>query len=209
MNGRETLMKNGELNADRLWETFVRIPAFLSWERYVGLLQTELVPLVYAMKEAGVDWWSFLVHGSVSGVPTDDDGFYWHIRFEIKPEIPEETFIAFLPDVCLWTRRFEAGNERWGAADPEMFAFENAGWYLLWCLSEFSAGFAVCHKMEGLVDPDAIAQFLHFADNQLQTTILGLHMLRFEEIARTVGLLEQGAYGPKDDLGSDLKPWGW
>ena len=200
------------LDVKRLWETFVRVPRFYHWEHYMAMVQTQLTPLVLEFRDMGIGWWCFLCHDRNSGVPTDEEGMFWHIRFEILNGFDEERVIGGLPEVCEMTRRVEGvgvGSQNWGEADYEDFAWRDAGWHLLRRLSEWAVLFGLAHSHERPIGSGSMAQFLHYLDNMLQTPALRLHMLRHLDWERATDKERTDVYGPPDNLGGDLLPENW
>ena len=101
----------------RMVETFIRIDVradlVATWQRYLNLLRLVVAPLIRElMRDRLIDWYSFLVHGRQSGVPTteEDDGVYIHLGMALAPGIDVASLLDRLPASCVMTRPMPMPN---------------------------------------------------------------------------------------------------
>lgn len=95
----------------RMWETLVKLqiePGRTLPDSVFNILRTKISPLISNINGL-IDWYCFLVHGKVSGVPTteNDNNGYFHIRVSLKQNAKPGDFLESLPTYCLMTRKVE------------------------------------------------------------------------------------------------------
>src|SRR5262249_35060443 len=81
------------------------------WPQYLELLRREVAWLISDLKtKQMLGWYSFLLHGRSSGVPTtpDDQLVYVHLRLESL--VPVGDLIRPLPGYCAITRHMHRRN---------------------------------------------------------------------------------------------------
>ncbi len=166
-------------NLNSAIETFIPIPtsndapAIAVWQNYLLLLRSHVAPLVRGLTKDGViNWYSFLVHGRQSGVPTsaDDDGFYIHLRMTLADSISENELISKIPNYCLMTRRMEVTNPHSLDTVDINFLTDSRveiGWKILGESSEWVLQLLDSHDPQKQIPPQNVAQFLHYLGNQL------------------------------------------
>jgi len=150
---------------DRMWETFIRIPA---GENPINMIRSKVGPLVSRLRdERIIEWYHFLVHDRRSGVPTskDDASLYFHIRFEFGGTDPSKV----LPDYCVMTRktgRIESIN----GIDKSLLKEERIeeAWRVIGEQSEWVMNMLDIHKEHVDIPLKQIRQFLHYYFNMLQ-----------------------------------------
>ena len=99
-------------NLERMWETFIKLPANLTFEVHFDIIRKQIHPLVSKLKNDGIiNWYCFLVHGKDSGVPTtpEDTNLYYHIRFGLIEDID---LTPLLPNFCVMTRKLDSSFVR-------------------------------------------------------------------------------------------------
>lgn len=174
-----------ELDIARVVETFIATSLADShgldaWQTYLRQLQFVVAPLVADLRaREQIRWFSFLLHGQESGVPTSSDDYqaYIHLRFEVAPEINIERLIHELPTECIFTRRMALPDlGTMGVADVEAFVNGDAlvAWELLGKCSEWSLDVVMGHRRDTPVPPQNVAQLVHYMGNQLQLRMAGI-----------------------------------
>ena len=173
---------------DRIVETFVPIAinpdatAIQVWQDYLDLLRTQVSPLVRQLADSGtVEWYSFLVHGRQSGVPTDesDQGYYVHLRLELADGVQEHDLASQLPPFCKMTRKMPVPQrDRLNNNDVQAFKEQNVewGWHVLGEGSEWILRMLESHDPNVRIPPQNVAQLLHYVGNSLLTRTVGIPM---------------------------------
>ena len=102
-------MQRPKLN--QMYETFIKIGLLsdVTPQDIFQIIKTKVHLAVEHLKKCEVDWYCFLIHGRISGVPTaiDDDNAYFHIRFSLSKEGDSERALESLPDFSLMTRKIQ------------------------------------------------------------------------------------------------------
>ncbi len=97
-----------------MYETFIQIGLLsnVTPEDIFQIIKTKVYLTVEQLKKSEVDWYCFLIHGRISGVPTkiDDDNAYFHIRFSLSKESDREKALKSLPDFCVMTRKIQPSD---------------------------------------------------------------------------------------------------
>lgn len=175
-------------NLNSVIETFIQIelsddvPAIAIWQNYLALLRSHVAPLVRSLlKEGIINWYSFLVHGRQSGVPTSeaDDGKYLHLRMALTNPAAEDELVRRLPDYCVMTRKMEVPNlASLDAIDISFLADSRVelGWKILGESSEWVLQLLDSHDPQKSVPPQNVAQFLHYLGNQLFVRVVQIPM---------------------------------
>ena len=175
-------------NLNSVIETFIQIdlsddvPAIAIWQRYLGLLRSHVAPLVRNFLEEGViSWYSFLVHGRESGVPTSevDNGMYLHLRMALRNPTAENELLRRLPNYCVMTRKMEVPNPpSLDTADINFLVDSRVelGWKILGESSEWVLQLLDSHDPQKPVPPQNVAQFLHYLGNQLFVRVVQIPM---------------------------------
>lgn len=165
---------------DRVWETFLRIgqPSNIHSGQHLELMRSAIAPLLVDLQSRGIiGWYSFLIHGNASGVPTvahDTDSF-WHLRVCLEPDIAEETFVASVPPQWEMTRHVPHEEVRRiaGIQEAQLRGDIGKAWQLLgeqgeWLLHVIEACSDELTPLERL---RIINQFLHYFANMTQLRI--------------------------------------
>lgn len=102
-------------NLNRMWETFIKIGSAenILNAYHLGIIRSKIYPLIILLKNKEIiEWYSFLIHGRNSGVPTteEDDNIYFHIRVSLKENIDSDNFLKTLPGYCVMTRKIDPQN---------------------------------------------------------------------------------------------------
>lgn len=175
-------------NLDKIIETFVPIPfnrsatAVQLWQDYLDLLRTQISPLVRRLQDLGmIEWYSFLVHGRQSGVPTDesDQAHYVHLRLEVADGVQESDIASQLPPFCRMTRKMPVA-QRDGLDNSDVRAFKDQnvewGWRVLGEGSEWVLRMLESHDPAMRIPPQNVAQLLHYLGNSLLIRMVDIPM---------------------------------
>ena len=131
-------------------------------------LRDEVLPLVRRLeREGALAWYSFLVHGYASGVPTvpDDRRNFVHLRFVARSGVAPQ-----LPAGWLFTRQQALSTEIAGIRTSALADVE-AVWRLIGAQSEWVLALIEQHKDADVLDLlRNTRQFLHFFVNMTQMT---------------------------------------
>jgi hypothetical protein len=167
------------------WETFLRIDrqatsdnppvADAEWLRskaiepgapiVLGHLRRDVLPFVRELEREGtLEWYSFLVHGYRSGVPTtpEDASSYVHLRFRSSGAQ------HLTPPGWLWTRNCELGEI------AGLSAIDTAqAWRLIGEQSKLFLDFLAQYgpEVDDLVVLKELRQFMHFFANMSQMVV--------------------------------------
>lgn len=133
-------------------------------------LREEVLPLVRRMERAqSLLWYSFLVHGHASGVPTvpDDRRTFIHLRL-----VTQRGAVPQLPVGWLFTRQQPLSPQIAGVQTSALAARSaDAAWRLIGAQSEWVLAFVEQHADADVLDLLRNArQFLHFFVNMMQMT---------------------------------------
>jgi hypothetical protein len=163
---------------NRMWETFIKIGTSdaASFERLVHVIRFMIRPMISdLMQKRVINWYCFLIHDRHSGVPTseDDNNAYFHIRFALEADVEPERVLDSLPDHCVMTRRVEPRLETISGIDKSLLKNEEIeeAWRIIGEQSQWLLNMLSIHKEEVEVQPQQIAQFLHFYANMTQLRI--------------------------------------
>ena len=166
-------------NLDRIIETFIPTAVNPSatgievWQDYLDLLRKKISPLVQRLQDLGLmEWYSFLVHGQQSGVPTDesDQGLYVHLRLELAEGVQEADLVSQLPPFCKMTQKMLVPQrDRLDNNDVQAFKEQNVewGWRVLGEGSEWVLRMLESHDPAVQIPPQNVAQLLHYLGNSL------------------------------------------
>jgi len=167
-------------NLKRIIETFILIPIYDDesnwiqvWQDYLDLLRFKIAPLIKQLinKEI-IDWYSFLIHHRVSGVPTreDDHGLYVHLRMALTESSTEAEIKNLLPSWCKWTRKMKF-HQPFSLDNANIQILKNGeleqGWKILGESSEWVLNMLDSHEPSSKIPVQNVAQFLHYLGNQL------------------------------------------
>jgi len=161
----------------KLWEVAVRFPGG-SWGPHILTLKNDVIPLIKTLKkEAGVKWYSFMVHDSKNGVPIKYHGPQYHIQFENSNGLTKKKLLSVLPGQAEGLRKVPE-MERIQGVDAQLVRgadLRNA----LKLMGEASEW--LVHLLEN-TDMDSgttyhewygqFSQFLHFISNGIQVEAL-------------------------------------
>ena len=135
----------------------------------------QISPLISSLIDEGIiNWYHFLIHNKNSGVPTSDDGMYFHIRLGLNKEMSPEELIAKLPDYCSLTRKIQRYEvEKITGIDEFIIKNEKIeeAWRIIGEQSEWVINMLKIHKEDVQVPNTQIAQFLHFFANMCQMQV--------------------------------------
>ena len=164
------------LNLDRIYETFMKIPDdTFSSGKFINFLRSYVPPLITTLKDSGfIDWYFFLIHDRQSGVPAaeDDNSAYVHFRLELRDGIDAEEFIKALPRGCVMTRKADREKlNQIAGIDYSMLKDSNIeeAWLLMGDISAWIVNMFDAHTED--INHQQIEQFLHFFANALQSQI--------------------------------------
>lgn len=167
-------------NLDRMYETFIKIGEMpITYSVLYEIIKTKLLPTVGQLKRDGdIEWYSFLICGKKSGVPTnsDDENSYFHLRFSLPENSDRNTVVKLLPDYCLMTRKVERtsvesvpiGNGGM-MHNPSLFKQEKIEevWRIIGEQSEFILNVFNSFKDNVEIPPQEIGAFLHYCHNMV------------------------------------------
>lgn len=171
-------MRAPDLN--RVWETFVRIgpPETLSSGRHFDTLRTRVAPVITALHANNlIGWYSFLIHGQSSGVPThaEDRDAFWHIRLEVMPPSNHETLLAALPADFEMTRHVARGDlqEIAGLTSSKLRTDISDAWRILGEQSEWLLRLLAAYRDDLSWDDmrREIGQYLHYYANMTKLPV--------------------------------------
>ena len=165
----------------RVLETFIPVPDARDpqswWPEYLDLLRTDVAALIFDLKtKQMLGWYSFLLHGRGSGVPTtpDDERVYVHLRLESL--VPVDDLIRVLPAYCTMTRHMKPPDPP-SLDHIQIAALQDCrvehGWGILGESSEWVLNMLTAHDPSQPVPPQNVVQLMHYLFNQLQAQMLG------------------------------------
>lgn len=136
----------------------------------LACLRDQVLPLVRKLESAKtLDWYSFLIHGYASGVPTtpDDRRNFVHFRFVTKRLVTPQ-----LPPGWLFTQKRQLSTEIAGVQMAALATGDCDGaWRLIGAQSAWVLAFIEQHKNADMRDLIVhTKQFLHFFVNMTQMT---------------------------------------
>lgn len=139
------------------------------------IVRFQILPLVNKLRdESIIDWYAFLVHDRLSGVPTtqDDDGLYYRVRLGLAAGVDPERLLHMLPECCVMTRKMAVNTEIQGIDRSALRgeAIEEA-WRIIGAQSEWFIDLLATHKADRDVDYRQVAQFLHYFANMAQLRV--------------------------------------
>ena len=166
-------------NLERMWETFIKLPANCTFEAHFDIIRKQIHPLVSKLRVDGViNWYCFLIHGKDSGVPTtpDDSNLYYHIRLGLKEEID---LTPYLPSFCVMTRKIDSSlvkNISIGQNlmyDTQLMKYEciEEVWRLIGEQSEWVINLLNSFNDSINVPYPYVGQFLHYYANMTQLRV--------------------------------------
>jgi hypothetical protein len=164
-----------------MYETFIKInsrPEFFH-QIIFQTIKTKVYATIEQLKKTGeVEWYSFLIHGRLSGVPTtiDDNNAYFHIRFSLSKEADEKEVLKSLPDFCVMTKKVNpASVESISVTSTMMYnpslrkheGIEEV-WRIIGEQTELLLKVFDSYKDDAVIPLDEINSFLHYFHNMVQ-----------------------------------------
>jgi muconolactone delta-isomerase len=170
---------------NRRYETFIKINPQPDPQHQIifQTIKTKVYPTIEQLKKDGkVDWYSFLIHGKSSGVPTtnDDNNAYFHIRFSISKEADEEQVLKSIPDFCVMTGKvnpssvesISIGNTiKFNPSLLKQGEIEEI-WRIIGEQSEFLLNVFERYKDDVVIPVEEIWSFLHYFHNMVGLSVV-------------------------------------
>ncbi len=177
-------------NPNNIWETFIQIPIVSSetltedkYKHIVNGIRFQIQPLINSLRDNNsINWFSFLIHGKNSGVPTreDDNNLYFHLRLSFSKKLDEKDIQDQIPKFCLIpldnTRIRKTDVIQKGVItgiEKEFLKSKDIlfAWKIIGEASEWVLNMIDIYDDDQNIPIHQISQFLHFFRNMLQTTI--------------------------------------
>lgn len=158
-------------NIDNMWEMAIRIPDG-SWGEHIISLQNKVIPAISKLKEeCGVQWYCFLIHNNINGLPIPYQGLQFHIRFENTKNLSIDELKSKLPKYCEMIRKIESLLTKISGIDTSLLKGDDIqeAWKIIGESCEWIVEMLSAHKMVEEIPlnrmPQQIAQFQHFIEN--------------------------------------------